>query len=48
MLTSETDQSPRAVLEMVKMRFPDEADKLLRGRIRIIKFRSLDHFIKCF
>ncbi|KAK4452749.1 hypothetical protein QBC34DRAFT_29322 [Podospora aff. communis PSN243] len=30
------DQSPRAVVEMVKMRFPDEADKLLSGRVRII------------
>ncbi|KAK0644423.1 hypothetical protein B0T16DRAFT_196736 [Cercophora newfieldiana] len=30
------DQSPRAVVEMVKMRFPEEADQLLRGRVRII------------
>jgi hypothetical protein len=32
------DQSPRAVLHRIKLHLPDEANTLLRGRVRIIKY----------
>lgn len=41
MLIVIADQSPAAALKRIQLQLPDEAERLLQGRVRIIKCANL-------